>query len=140
MRTFSIAIDIAAPPGRVWQVMSDVERWHEWTASITSVKLLGTGPFAVGKKALVRQPKLPPAIWKVTELVPGGKFAWVSSGPGLRVTGHHEVEATAGGTRAKLWLEYEGVLGALLAGLTRSLTERYLSLEANGLKARSEST
>ena len=138
MRTFSIAIDIPAPPGSVWQAMSDVERWHEWTASITRVTLLGDGPFAVGKRALVRQPKLPPAIWKVTELAPGRKFAWASVGPGLSVTGHHEVEPIASGTRAKLWLEYEGLLGTLLARLTRGLIERYLSLEANGLKARSK--
>ena len=40
MAVFSTTIDIDAPPARVWQVMSDVERWHEWTPSITSIQRL----------------------------------------------------------------------------------------------------
>jgi ligand-binding SRPBCC domain-containing protein len=51
MRKFSITIDIAVPAERVWQVMSDTDRWHEWTPSVISVKRLGGGPFAAGSRA-----------------------------------------------------------------------------------------
>ena len=37
------SIDIDAPPGIVWEVWSDIARWHEWTASITSIDRLGPG-------------------------------------------------------------------------------------------------
>jgi uncharacterized protein YndB with AHSA1/START domain len=37
MRTFRIGVDIGAPPERVWQVMNEVDRWHEWTKSVRSI-------------------------------------------------------------------------------------------------------
>lgn len=138
MTTFSIGIEIAAPKDRVWQVMSDVERWHEWTASIKSVKRLGTGAFAVGSRVLIRQPKLPPAFWKVSAIEPGKSFTWVSVSPGFRAIGYHGVESKPGGSRATLSIEFQGVFGGVFARLTRGITERYLDFEAKGLKARSE--
>jgi uncharacterized membrane protein len=135
-----MTVDIAAPADRVWAVMSDVERWHEWTPSITSVTLLRKRALAVGSRALVRQPKFPPALWRVTEVVPGRSFTWVSVAPGLRVIGRHAVELTVNGTRAVLTLELQGMVGGLWGRLTRGITERYIASEAAGLKARSEDT
>jgi hypothetical protein len=134
---FTIGVDIDAPPERVWAVMSDVERWHEWTPSVTRIKLLDK-PFAVGSRALIRQPKFPPALWKVSSLEPVRGFTWTNGLPGLRVFAHHSVEASDRGTRAALRLRYEGPLGRLLARMTTGITNKYLEYEANGLKARSE--
>jgi uncharacterized protein YndB with AHSA1/START domain len=138
MRTFNIAIDIAAPAERVWQVMSDIDRWHEWTPSVTSIRRIGGGPLAVGSRAVIRQPKFPPAMWKVAAIEPGRSFTWISTGPGLRVIGHHSVEPTAAGSRAALSLELQGMFGGVFGRLTQGITERYLRFEALGLKARSE--
>lgn len=138
MRKFSISIDIAAPVERVWQVMSDVDHWHEWTPSITSIKRLGDKPFAVGTRAVVKQPKFPPAFWKVDSIEPGRSFTWVSTAPGMRVIGYHAVEPINGGSRATLSIEYHGIVGSWFGGLTKGITQRYIALEAHGLKARSE--
>ena len=105
MRRFSITTDVAAPAERVWQVMSDTDRWHEWTPSVTSVKRLGGGPLAVGSRAVIRQPRFPPALWEVTAIEPGTSFTWVSLAPGLRVIGHHSVEPAGAGSRATLSLD-----------------------------------
>src|SRR6478735_5535222 len=102
MTTFTTAIDIAATTDRVWQVMSDTDRWHEWTPSVTSVKRLGGRPFVVGTRAMSRQQNFPPALGRAPEIDRGRSFSWVSTAPGLRVTGHHAVEPTATGSRAIL--------------------------------------
>ena len=68
---------------RIWPIMAGVEQWHTWTMSISRVKRLDNGPFGVGSRAMVFQPKLPPALWKVTECVPEHHFTWVSANPGL---------------------------------------------------------
>jgi len=138
MRKFSISIDIAAPTSRVWEVMIDAERWHEWTPSVTSIKILGDKSLAVGTRAVIRQPSFPPALWKATAVEHGRSFTWVSRAPGLRVIGHHSVEPTPTGSRATLSLELQGVLGNFFGRLTKDITERYLAFEAEGLKARSE--
>lgn len=138
MRTFSITIDIAAPAERVWQVMSDTDRWHEWTPSVTSVKRFGGGPFAVGSRAVIRQPRFPPALWKITAIEPGRSFTWISTGPGLRVVAHHRVEPTVAGSRATLSLDLQGIFGGVFGRMTKDITERFLAFEASGLKARSE--
>ena len=138
MRNFTITTDIEAPAEHVWQIMRDVDRWHEWTPSITSIKRLGDVPFGVGSSVLIRQPKFPPALWKVTAIEPGRSFTWVSVAPGLRVIGTHRVEPTATGSRATLSLDYHGMFGELLARVTKGITERYIAFEAKGLKMRSE--
>lgn len=137
MRNPSITISIDAPPKRVWAVMADVERWHEWTASVTSIHKQDAAPLAVGSRALVRQPKLPPAMWTVTEWEEGKQFTWQTSSPGMKITAKHAVQSSAEGSLATLSLQYEGILGGIIAWLYRGLTERYLQLEANGLKQRS---
>src|SRR5690606_6035999 len=78
---FEVTIEIDAPPERVWAVMSDVERWHEWTASITSVELIDAEALAPGVRARVKQPRLPRAVWKVTSLDPGHSFEWETRNP-----------------------------------------------------------
>jgi hypothetical protein len=134
---FERSVDIAAPPDVVWAVMEDGERWHEWTASVRSIRLLDK-PLRVGSRALIRQPRFPPARWTVTALEPGRSFTWKSGMPGMWVFAHHSVEPVATGTRATLRLDYEGALARLMGRLTRDITNRYLDLEATGLKQRSE--
>jgi uncharacterized membrane protein len=135
---FGTAIQISAPPEQVWAVISDIERWPEWTPSVTRIERLDPGPLAVGHRARIRQPRLLPAIWRVTALEPGRGFTWVTQSPGIRATGGHWVERTGDGSHAHLTLRFEGALAGLVARFFGTLTTRYLALEARGLKERCE--
>jgi uncharacterized membrane protein len=135
---FRISVDIAASSEIVWQVIRDAERWHEWTASVTSIRVLGNQPLAVGTRAVIRQPGFPPAVWKVIELEPGRTFTWKSGFPGAWVYATHTVAPTSTGTHVTLRLRYAGPIGWLLSRMTRNITNRYLGMEAAGLKTRSE--
>jgi uncharacterized protein YndB with AHSA1/START domain len=139
MRDFEITVDIDAPPERVWNVMIDVERWHEWTRSISSIHKLQTSPLDVGGRARVVQPKLRPAIWTVTQLVQGRNFTWQTRSPGVRVSGCHSVEPRNDGSRVTLSVRFDGVLGGLIGTILKKLNEEYLQLESRGLKQRAES-
>lgn len=135
---FRISVDIDAPPERVYEVMTDTARWHEWTPSVTSITRLDSGPFVVGSRAMIRQPKFPPALWTVTAIDGKRGFTWMNRAPGIKVTAHHSIATVGRVTRATLSLRYEGLLGGLLARMTRAVTNRYLQMEATGLKKRSE--
>jgi len=139
MHQFSTTIAIHAAPERVRAVMVDVDRWPEWTESIRRVQRLDDGPLAVGARARVFQPGLPPAVWQVTALDEGG-FTWVSRAPGVTVTGDHRVAGADGVSQATLSIRYEGPLGGVLAWLTRGVNDRYIGMEAAGLKRRFEAT
>ena len=137
---FEASIDITAPAEHVFAVYSDVERWPEWTKSVTSVERLDDGPLRVGSRARMRQPRLPVAVWEVTELVPDRSFIWVARRPGVVTTGGHVVTPLDGRDRALATasVEQAGLLGPLVGRLTRRLTNDYLDMEVRGLKARCE--
>lgn len=132
-------VDIDAPPQLVWDVFTDVEHWPDWTASVTSLVGLDAATLAVGRRFAIKQPGMSKLIWKVTEIEPGRSWTWVQSSPGVRVTARHDVIARPGGrTLVRQRLDQRGVLGALVGRLMVKKTKRFLGLEAQGLKARSE--
>lgn len=139
MGGFAITVDIQAPAEGIWAVLMDVERWPEWTPTVTSVQRLESGPIALGSRTRILQPRLRPAIWQVTELDQArGSFTWVAQSPGVQVTARHLVQAAGNGGRATLSTEFSGMLGPLMACFLRKLNERYVTTEAQSLKKRCE--
>ena len=137
----SVTVVIAAPVQRVWEVLTDVERWSEWTETVTSVKRLDEGPLRSGSRATINQPKIPETEYLVTELAPERSFTWVATGPGVTTTARHVIEPLPdGGSRVTLAVEQSGWLGSVMGRFYRGLTDRYLANEAAGLKARCEGT
>ena len=138
MRDFNITVDVNASPERVWEVLTDAERWREWTPSITSVELVDK-PLAVGGRAVIRQPGLPPGKFRITALEPGKSFTWASGIPGIVfVHAKHTVEPAPFGARVALVLRFDGLLGGVMGKKMAELNHRYLRMEAAGLKRFSE--
>jgi uncharacterized protein YndB with AHSA1/START domain len=135
-RLFETTRHIDAPPQRVWEVLIDVARWPQWTPTILSVELLDDGPFQVGSRARVRQPKLPVALWEVTEIVDDRGFTWEAKGPGMKTTARHQVVPDFTGSQVTLSIEQTGPIGAVAALVWRRLTQRYIEVEAESLDDR----
>jgi uncharacterized membrane protein len=133
------SVEIDAPAHLVWEVFSDVQRWPEWTASVTSLVGKDGANLAVDKRFSIKQPGMSKLVWKVTEINPGSYWTWVQRSPGVRVSARHWViPQPGGGTVVRQQLEQRGVLGALVGRMMIKKTKRFLELEAQGLKARSE--
>ncbi|GGJ87157.1 hypothetical protein GCM10010123_15920 [Pilimelia anulata] len=136
---FTARTAIAADPAAVWRVYADVAGWPGWTPTVTAVERLDPGPLRVGCRTRVRQPRLPVAVWEVTELVEGESFTWTARGPGLLTVAAHRVGAApGGGTAVENALEQRGPLGPLAGRLWRGLTQRYLERELAGLRRHCE--
>ena len=132
-----VSITIDAPIEVVWSVFTDVERWPTWASSFTSVELID-GPMRLGAKARIRQPRLPTVVWEVTKWEPGRSWTWTATSLGARTEASHVLTRSGEGTVAEQSIISSGPLGRVAAFVWRSLTRRYLAIEAAGLKQRSE--
>lgn len=133
------SIEIDAPASVVWDVFADVERWAEWTRSIDSIRPLDGADLVVGHRFEIRQPRFPKLVWIVTAADPGVSWTWAQRSPGGTTLATHEVVPLGPGrTSVRQRIDQRGPIGTLVGRLTKRLTVRYLDLEAQGLKRRSE--
>src|SRR5690349_4726548 len=131
---FDHSTTVNAPAERVWAVFSDVVHWPDWTPTVESVERLDEGDLRVGARTRIRQPKLPVAVWEVTELKDGEYFEWVSRAPGIKTTGGHRVVSTPEGTVVTATIIQEGPLGWIFGKLYAKLTKEYIATETACLK------
>lgn len=129
---------IAARPSDVWAVLTDVEHWPDWTASMREITRLDSGPLRVGSTARVRQPTGRPMVWTVTDLVNERSFTWTASTAGIRFAGFHELTPTGSGVRAVLTFTVTGPMAWLAGLLAGGRIRRYVDMEADGLRRQSE--
>lgn len=127
-------LTVEAPPERVWAVVSDVERWPERIPTVHAVERLDAGPLRVGSRTRLQQPRLPTAVWTVTELADGSSYTWESRSPGVTVTAAHVVGPHPDGSRLTLSVTVSGPMSRIGWLMTRSLTKRYVETEAASLR------
>lgn len=137
---FEQSIDIDAPQQRVWDVLTDLEAWPQRIETVDLVELLTPAPLGVGSRVRLKQPKLPEGIWEVTVWDVPSFFEYRQQSGGVTSVAGHRVEALEEGrSRLTLNLEMRGVLVPVVAVFFRGLTNRYMTLEAQGMKRAAES-
>jgi uncharacterized membrane protein len=133
------SIEIAAPAAVVWDVFAEVERWPEWTTSVEQLVALDGPNLEVGKRFEIKQPRLPKLVWAVTQMTPGVTWTWRQRSFGGTTLATHEVTVLDGDrTLVRQRIDQRGPVGVTVGLLMRRLTRRYLTLEGEGLRARSE--
>ena len=138
---FEKSIEIDADQQGVWDVLSAIEEWPRRIETVESVELLTPGPLARGSRVRLKQPKLPEGTWDITVWDDPSYFEWTQKTGGTTSVAGHRAEAL-GDRRARLTLtlDMRGFLIPIVALFYRDLTNRYMALEAEGMKRAAEST
>jgi uncharacterized membrane protein len=135
---FEKSLDITAPQQHVWDVLSDLEAWPRRIDTVETVELLTPSPLAKGSRVRLKQPKLPEGVWDITVWDPPSYFEWTQKTSGITSVAGHRVEGLGEGrARLTLTLDMRGFL-IPVALFYRGLTNRYMNLEAEGMKRAAE--
>jgi hypothetical protein len=104
------------------------------------VEKLDEGDLSTGHRVRIRQPKMPTMVWTVSTLDVEQRFEWYSNMTGVTTEARHETEGLADGSvRVTLTVRHRGLLAPLVRLVSRPRTQRYIEIEAKGLKKVSES-
>jgi hypothetical protein len=137
---FEQSIDIDAGQQRVWDVLSDLEAWPRQIETVDVVELLTPPPVATGSRVRLKQPKLPEGTWVVTVWDPPSFFEYRQKSGGVTTVAGHRVEALGERrSRLTLTLQMRGLLVPVVGLLYKNLTNRYMTIEAEGMKRAAES-
>ena len=137
---FEQSIDIDARQQRVWDVLGDLEAWPQRIETVDVVELLTPAPVGEGSRVRLKQPKLGEGIWEVTVWDAPSYFEFRQQSGGVTNVAGHRVEALeAGRSRLTLTLEMRGLLVPVVALFWKDLTNRYMTVEAQGMKRAAES-
>jgi uncharacterized membrane protein len=137
---FEQSIDIEASQERVWDVLSDLEEWPQRIDTVDVVELLTPTPVGEGSRVRLKQPRLPEGTWDVTVWDAPSYFEWRQKSSGVTSVAGHRVEALEEGrSRLTLTLDMRGPLVLIVALFYKGLTNRYMTMEAQGMKRAAES-
>jgi len=137
---FEESIDINAQKERVWDVLSDLEAWPRRIETVDVVELLTPAPMSKGSRVRLKQPKLPEGTWDITVWDAPSYFEWRQKSGGMTSVAGHRVEALEEGrSRLTLSLDMRGLLIPVVVLFYKDLTNRYMTIEAQGMKRAAES-
>jgi hypothetical protein len=137
MKHYEAETTIAAPPERIWSILTDAPAYEQWDSGVQQVE----GRIAPGEKIKVVSEANPGRAFpvKVAEFEPGRRMVWAGGMPLGLFKGVRTFTLTPedGATRFTMREEYTG---PLLPMIWRSMPDLGPSFEqfARGLKAKAE--
>jgi uncharacterized membrane protein len=133
------SIEIDASQQRVWDVLSDLEGWPQRIETVDTVELLTPGPLTKGSRVRLKQPKVPEGTWDITVWDAPSSFEWTQKESGITSVAGHRVDALGEGrARLTLTLDMRGLLIPVMGLFYKGLINRYMNLEAEGMKRAAE--
>lgn len=137
MKGFGAEIDIAAPPARVWALLTDLPSDPTWNTTVDKVE----GSIALGHKLKVFVKLDPGRAFpvKVAELVPNERMVWRGGLPLGRFEGERTYTLTpaGGGTRFAMHEVFSGLMSGMIAKSIPDLQPAFDEF-ARALKMRAE--
>ncbi|MBN1397612.1 MAG: SRPBCC family protein [Bacteroidetes bacterium] len=126
-------IVIGAPIEKVWNLLSDIDRWPSWNPTISFSKL--EGPLAPGTSFRWKS-KSAPIVSILQEVIPQKRISWTGKSMGTKAIHIWELEAQGNNTIVKTEESFNGLIVKLLKGmmqktLDQSLQEWLLCLKQN---------
>ena len=125
-RQTTVVIDIAAPPERIWKLLTDASRFASWNSTIVEL----TGKIAQGEKIKLRSKLAPGRTFKLTvkDFQPHQRLTW-GDAMGTRV---YTLTANAeGSTRFTMSEKIGGPIFPLFARMIPSFDESFNQFAAD---------
>jgi uncharacterized protein YndB with AHSA1/START domain len=112
---YAVAIDVAAPPSRLWALLTDAADFPRWNTTVTSIE----GRIAEGERIAVRVP-ISERVFKlsVRDVVPDQRMTW-SDGTAPMFKGVRTYTLTPkpnGTTEFRMVEEFKGLMLPMIAG------------------------
>jgi hypothetical protein len=120
---YSVAQPIAAPPERLWALLTRPTEWASWTSTVTSIE----GDCRVGQKLKLRVPLSERTFTpKVAELTPHQRMVW-SDGAAPMFTGvrTYTLRPTQQGSDFSMTEVFKGVMLPLIKGSLPDFREAF---------------
>ena len=137
MKKFGAEIDIAAPPARVWALLTDLPAYPSWNPTIEKVE----GSIALGHRLKVFVKINPGRAFpvKVAELVPNERMVWRGGMPLGLFKGERTYTLTpaGAGTRFAMHEVFSGLMSGMIEKSIPDLQPAFDEF-ARALKTRAE--
>src|ERR1051325_4706978 len=133
------SLETAAPPGRVWQVWSDVNRWPEWNPDMNESRL--DGPLKLGATGMINTKSGGQHDAGGTHFEDGRSFELESTAlPGTKMAIRATIAPRAGGSTITQGFEPRGLLAPIVGPMMSGQILKTFNAVLGGLRKKAESS